>query len=378
MNFELWIQVLCAAIPAILTIGLTIYLAHRDNKHDKRIDKMAEEQRQIENRRHQDVTNAAARAFIHKHHQKKGLIPLCAIASMYDNVRQYHSAMYNDFCCLTIEEQNRVMECLELDLRVTPIDDIYQVCYDALLDIARNKIGDDTGLYDNGKYIHRALLHHSSKMLPKKHYKKINHITDVLSASYKHESKEPPINHLWTYYNAYTSDESSCCHVTNLIAGYIAIYWGINPEPQNKYYGDPGILQDDSKLETMEDLFLWALFHVYTYLVLPIQARELTKQQAISPRRTRLQKIKQKLKALEQLYILLFCILGIQKLCAGEIWTGVISLMLMILGGVITIILQLFCSGIKRESDTNAIQTFAIMGTMGALIGLSLSILIAY
>lgn len=378
MNFELWVQVLCAAIPAILTIGLTIYLAHRDNKHDKRIDKMTEEQRQIENRRHQDVTNAAARTFIHKYYQKKGLIPLCAIASMYDNVRQYHSAMYNDFCCLTIEEQNRVMECIELDLRVTPIDDIYQVCYDALLDIARNKIGDETGLYDNGKYIHRALHHHASHKLPNTHYDEQDHITDILAASYLHEGVSTPIAHLWTYYNAQNSQEISCCHVTNLIAGYIAIYWGIKPETQNKKYGEPGSVQDDSELETMEDLFLWTLFCAHTHLVLPRQALELIGQQASSPRQTCFQKIKHKLKALEQLYILSFCILGIQKLCAGKIWTCIVSLMLMILGVVITIILQLLCSSIKRESDTNAIQTFAIIGSMVALIGLLLSTPIAY
>jgi hypothetical protein len=310
---------------------------------------------------------------------------------MYDNVRQYHRDMYNDFCCLTTEAQNRVMECLNLDLRITHMDNIYQVCYDALLDIARNKIDDETGLYENGKYIHRALQHHASQKLPQNHDKKINHIADILVRSHQQENTIPPIRYLWKYYNAYNSNEINCCHITNLIAGYIAIYWGTKPEKQEKYYGDPGVCGTEYEIETMEDLFLWTLFYMYTYLVLPyanIDASTVPSQhQAKHKVRRSLKEMLQSVSALDvckevllwilrtvyiatAVYTVAFLILGIAACTKLQIGTAFVGFCLAFLGVAITLILQLLCEGIKRESNANAIQTFAIIGTMVALIEL--------
>ena len=389
MTLDLWVQIGCAAVPTIFTIALTIYLAVRDHKHDKRIDGIAEEQRQIENLRHHDNTDAAARTFIHKYNSKRGLIPLCAIASMYDNVRQYNRDMYNDFCCLTTEAQNRVMECLKLDLRVVAIDDLYQRCYDALHDIALNQIGDDTGLYDNGKYIHRALQHHSSQKLPNTHDNKQEYITDILAASYRHEGALMPINYLWTYYNARNSKEINCCHVTNLIAGYIAIYWGIDPKKQNKYYGDPGVCGTEYEIETMEDLFLWSVFYMYTYLVIPSR-KDNSETTLVKAKHKIWHKIKKAFNQTSSLdvcreallwilrtvyltmavYTIAFVGLGIMSLVQINISTGIVSFILAGIGCIAIIILQLLCSGIKKENSENLINTFAVIGTMIALIEL--------
>lgn len=389
MTLDLWVQIGCAVVPTIVTIALTAYLAVRDHKHDKRIDGIAEEQRQIENLRHRDNTDAAARTFIHKYHAKRGLIPLCAIASMYDNVRQYNRDMYNDFCCLTTEAQNKVLECLELDLRVMNIDNIYLTCYDALVRTAREKLHDDYGLYEGGKYIYRALQNHASKSFPEKHTERQSYITDVLASCALGEYHGTPIQHLWNYYNAGISNEHKCCYLMNTIVGYIAIYFGISPESQNKDYGTPGVLGPDSELETMEDLFLWSVFYMYTYLVIP--SRKDNSETALVKAKHKIwHKIKKAFNQTSSLdvcreallwilrtvyltmavYTIAFVGLGILSFVQINISTGIVSFILAGIGCIAIVILQLLCSGIKKENSANLINTFAVIGTMIALIEL--------
>lgn len=56
------------------------------------------------------------------------------------------------------------------------------------------------------------------------------------------------------------------CQLVTVIAEYLAIYGNENRN-EDKEYGSPGSY-DGERIETMEDLFLLALFEIYTKCVL--------------------------------------------------------------------------------------------------------------
>lgn len=89
---------------------------------EKRQDER-EEQRYAENVKKQAVS------FISKYYSNRGLIPLCAMAAMHNELFYYSREMYREFCCLRQEVQNAILEYCNLDLRVTKTDDFFWKVY---------------------------------------------------------------------------------------------------------------------------------------------------------------------------------------------------------------------------------------------------------
>lgn len=65
-------------------------------------------------------------------------------------------------------------------------------------------------------------------------------------------------------YNFESCKEIEACQLVTVIAEYVAIYRNKNID---KSYGSPGEY-DGEVIETMEDLFLLALFEIYTKCIL--------------------------------------------------------------------------------------------------------------
>ena len=94
-----WISIICAVVALIVTVVIAVFQIRQSNRmerFEKRQDKRDEERRQ-------EGVKAQAVSFISKYYKDRGLIPLCAIATMYNDLFYYNREMYREFCCCTKE-----------------------------------------------------------------------------------------------------------------------------------------------------------------------------------------------------------------------------------------------------------------------------------
>lgn len=121
--------------------------------------------------------------------------------------------------------------------------------------------------YDGAKYLERSLRNYGSQKIPHEEYQYEKCITDIISEAFRSKKfDEKPIEYLALKFDFGNAEEIEACQLTTFIAECIAIY-GENKEESNKYYGAPGAY-DGEEIKTMEDLFLKAVFEIYTNLVI--------------------------------------------------------------------------------------------------------------
>lgn len=101
-----WISIICAVTGLVVTIVIAIL----QKKQSNRMERFEKRQDERDEQRHQEGVKAQAVTFISRYYKDRGLVPLCAIAAMYNDLFYYNRAMYREFCCLTQETQNRIME----------------------------------------------------------------------------------------------------------------------------------------------------------------------------------------------------------------------------------------------------------------------------
>lgn len=113
----------------------------------------------------------------------------------------------------------------------------------------------------------RSLEYYADKPIPHQEFEYQNHITDVLANAFNsNDKKKTPIQQLSVEYNFGSCKEIEACQLVTVIAEFAAIYGNKNKNI-DKSYGSPGGY-DGEVIETMEDLFLLALFEIYTNCVL--------------------------------------------------------------------------------------------------------------
>lgn len=282
-----WISIFCSFISLFVTIiiaGLQMRQSKKMADFEKRQDER-EEQRYAENVKKQAVS------FISKYYSNRGLIPLCAMAAMHNELFYYSREMYREFCCLRQEVQNAILEYCNLDLRVTKIDDFFGKCIDAVENVIKENFpNDESVFYEGGKYVYRSLKYFSNEKIPneyiKYHAKYMDNpltkafnegknenalydlcIRDVLREAFKSDkTDELPIFKLKAYYDFASSTEIEACQFVTTLAKYIAIF-GSEKENDNSTYGTPGGYAGET-IDTMEDLFLQTLFYIYINLIL--------------------------------------------------------------------------------------------------------------
>ena len=263
----------------IVIAGLQLWQSGRMEKFERRQDERDE-------RRHAEEVKSQAVSFISKHYADRGLIPLCAMAAMHNDLYYYSREMYREFCCMTLEAQNRVLEYCGLDLRVTEQKGIFERCIKAVEEVLRTHFHDDESpFYDGGKYVLRSLECYGGEKIP---VERINYrpsymagplavnfdgtssyercIADVLSESFRGDGSERPISDLECKYEFREAPENEACQFATVLAQFIAIY-GSEDVDSDKEYGAPGGYAGET-IDTMEDLFLLAVFEMYIHLVL--------------------------------------------------------------------------------------------------------------
>lgn len=239
-------------------------------------------------RRHAEGNKAQAVEFISKYYTDRGLIPLCAVAAMHNDLFHYSRKMYWEFCCLVPEVQNLILKYCDLDLRVRREDDLFVRCIAAVEDALRDRFPEDEPvLYDDGKYVLRSLERYAGERLPAPRVDLLPKCLDssflppdsctpeydylirkVLSEAFESRvASFAPISYLKNEYQFESSPEIEACRFATTVAFYAATY-GSGDEANNRCYGCPGGF-DDERIETMEDLFLLAVFQMYTRFLLP-------------------------------------------------------------------------------------------------------------
>lgn len=258
-----WISIICAVASLVVTIIIAILQKRQSN----RMERFEKRQDERDEQRHQESVKAQAVSFISRYYKDRGLIPLCAIAAMYNDLFYYNRAMYSEFCCLMKETQNRILEYCELDLRVSD-DDIYKKCLDAIEGVRKQHFPDDkTIFYEDGKYLYGSLKKYGQQPIPHQEFAYQNYITDVLAEAFNsHDKEAAPIQQLTIEYGFESCEPVEACQLVTVIAEFLAIYGNENKN-EDKEYGCPGSY-DGERIETMEDLFLLALFEIYTKCVL--------------------------------------------------------------------------------------------------------------
>ena len=277
-----WINIICSLVSLVATIViafLQLWQSGRMEKFERRQDERDE-------RRHAEGVKSRAVSFISKYYADRGLIPLCAMAAMHNDLHHYSREMYREFCCMTPEVQNRVLEYCGLDLRVAEEKGLFRRCIKAVEEVLHTRFpGDESPFYDGGKYVLRSLEYYGGEKIP---VERINYrpsymtgplatsfdgtssyescIRDVLSESFRGDGSEHPVSVLEREYGFRRVSEKEACQFATVLARYIAIY-GSEDDDSDKEYGAPGGYAGET-IDTMEDLFLLAIFEIYIHLVL--------------------------------------------------------------------------------------------------------------
>ena len=284
MKCNEWAELICAVISLLVTaiIGMKQYC------QSKRMEEFERRQDERDERRHAEGNKAQAVEFISKYYTDRGLIPLCAVAAMYNDLFHYSRKMYWEFCCLVPEVQNLILKYCDLDLRVRKENDLFVRCIAAVEAALRDRFPkDEPAFYDDGKYVLRSLDRYAGEKIPAVRignlpkcldaYRPISDsrtpeynlfIIEVLSRAFESQDASlTPISCLEKAYCFESSPEIEACRFASTVAFYAATY-GSCDEANNRYYGCPGGF-DGERIETMEDLFLLTVFQIYTKLLLP-------------------------------------------------------------------------------------------------------------
>lgn len=279
---------LAELICAFISLFVTVIIGKKQSCQSKRMEELERRQDERDECRHAEGNKAQATEFISKHYADRGLIPLCAVAAMHNDLFHYSRKMYWEFCCLVPEVQNLILEFCNLDLRVRGEDDLFVRCITAVEAALRDRFPEDESvLYDDGKYVLRSLERYAGERLPALRVDLLPECLDssflppdsctleydhlirkVLSEAFEsRDASFTPISHLKNEYQFESSSEIEACRFASTVAFYAATY-GSGDEANNRYYGCPGGF-DGERIETMEDLFLLTVFQIYTKLLLP-------------------------------------------------------------------------------------------------------------
>lgn len=274
MSYESIINIVCSITSVLVTIIIGIFQIRQSD----RMEKFERRQDYRDEKRHRENVHASACKFISKYYEQRGMIPLCAIASMYNDAYHYDRQIYSEFLLLNIETRKEIMKLSQFDLEIDEEINIFDVCLKEVDKCCKQMFpGDDQKLfYDHGKYIERALTLYGknhipimpsagkkvvfSRMVP---YEFKDYVTDMMA----YHKEEQPISRICTQYDFYNTDEERACLIAIVVAKYAAIYSKNEERDETVEYGSPGAWAGET-LETMEDLFLSALFEIYINLVL--------------------------------------------------------------------------------------------------------------
>lgn len=268
-------------VVAIIALVSTIVIAIAQYKQSKKIDERDEKRRK--ELIYLDATRFILKYSASNHESDIYLLPLCIIAYKYNSIYPYNREIYREFCSLTEETQNHILERCKIDIPCFRADSFYEDMLKKLKNTIKVNYPNDRDLYyDGGKYFERALLHHGNVKVPeitcsadqyhKDSLKMVPTCQNEDSMDYKfhilnllaYEKDKAPIAHLMhenTSMGVPTeSDEILISYLSCIIAKYTSIY-----SYNKQKFENIGYVDDYQGSLYMEDLFLDALFNIYVF-----------------------------------------------------------------------------------------------------------------
>lgn len=279
---------LAELICAFISLLVTAIIGKKQYYQSRRMEEFERRQDERDERRHAEGNRAQAVEFISRYYSDRGLIPLCAVAAMHNDLFYYSREMYRNFCCLVPEVQNLILDYCNLELRVRKENDLFNRCIAAAENALCDRFPkDESVFYDDGKYVLRSLDRYAGEKMPavqidcplkcldasclpsdgySSEYDRP--IANILSRDFEsQDSSATLIFDLEKTYCFKTSTEIEACRFATTLAFHVATFCS-NDKVDDKDYGCPGGFEDE-RIETMEDLFLLAIFQMYTRLLLP-------------------------------------------------------------------------------------------------------------
>lgn len=199
------------------------------------------------------------------------LLPLCWISSIYSPAHKYHRKMYMEYNMLEEDVQDAICEYMDLKI-IRPNksrESFYKNCV-AALEKAENKnyVGKQhkSIYYENAKYLRRAFDRYGAGKLPIKLDELEHRLTDLLR-EYRENPKDcpNPMTKFLEEYNYYACDEMQACELCAVLSKWLAVFDTDEVDEDSWIPGDYGY----ECINTMEDLFLCALYCTYLYLIMP-------------------------------------------------------------------------------------------------------------
>lgn len=229
-------------------------------------------------RQEKEDVEIEARGFLKKYHEDMGLLPLCAIAFVYDADYPYDREMYNVFCTLKrdvrleiFKQANQGNGWIMCDEKT---DDFYGDCLQNLKK-ALSKCGLEgvfsNVYYENGKYVERSLLEYNKVNVHNDKVKYNQAISNLAKELFdKDKSAEIRIRAFagcgGFYCRLGFEKEVDYCWQACEMAKQIA--WRLQKDCKENLedkYGCPGRWGYE-RIKTMEDLFLQTLFEIWVNL----------------------------------------------------------------------------------------------------------------
>lgn len=285
LDFSAFFELVCSS----LSLAATIIIACVQYKQT---EKMSNFERRLDCRdelRHNEQIEAQAAKFISEHREDIRLIPLCVIASIYNNTFYYSRPIYRDFCYLTHETQNKILAHCHLNLDVVVISDFYDKCIDTIRKVVRDNFPNDKDIfYENGKYVSNCLLNYGPENFPYQYipYQRFSNIPaiqsyynnndkapyeqcicDTLSKAFSCKCHSKPITYLADFYCFNNMDPMEACQFVTTVMLYIA-HFSKNTILDYNYEAPLEQLREEGQEVKMEDLFLLALYETYIRLIL--------------------------------------------------------------------------------------------------------------
>ncbi len=254
---------------AVLSLVATILIGLLQIRQNRRVNIMAEKQRQTEQRRYEESVDIEARKFLSTYHDTIGLLPLCAIAVAYNKTRPYSRKMYADFRLLSDDVRRKIFEYCDWKMCDIDSSDFFADCLLKLELAIKQFLPKDIFsrmFYDHGKYVERAIKQYASKSLPHTDYKYNDSLSDVIRKPFQNGPYDKGVlDQVIDRFPFKNCPEQDTCQTACTTAKYIAFYSGqkIHDMDDETNYGAPGAWSGE-EIETMEDLFLLTLFEIWS------------------------------------------------------------------------------------------------------------------
>lgn len=294
------ISIVCSIISACCAFGsllTAIVIGGCQVKQGQEMAALALRQDNEAKRQKERRLKAQRDAFLMKYFNEKDdiyLLPLCWISAVYNPVLAYHRNMFREYNMLEEDVQDAICHYMnfKLDKPKTKGLDFYFLCLDTIQKVEwkywpkeRNRY---TGLFRNGgRYLFKCLEEYRAKDTPWRSSDLEYYLYDCL---YKYDylykddrDQAKSSNPLESYtkhfeFNEIGNSDLNACEVCAVAANALAQWEGKKNSHQNgavasgsneeNRYWIPGKYGNEN-LETMEDLFLCALFSIYVNLILP-------------------------------------------------------------------------------------------------------------